>query len=241
MSGMNDSVALLRYGGELIPYELVQSPKRKTLGIEVHPDLRVVVRVPIDCALEEVAARMRKRATWINRQREYFSQFVPTTPPRHYLSGETHLYLGRRYRLKLVQGKDPSVVLQRGVLVVSSPEKTSPRTTKSMLVAWYRRQALRVYSEVLGKCFTPFARRSHERPNIVVRAMERRWGSLSSRRLMTLNSQLIKAPRACIEYVVMHELCHLEHKQHDGAFYKLLTRVMSDWASRKRLLETALL
>ena len=241
---MSGSVALLRYGGEIIPYDLIQSPKRKTLGIEVHPDLRVVVRVPPGCAPEEVATRMRKRATWINRQREYFSQFVPRTSPRRYLGGETHLYLGRRYRLKLAQGETAAVALQHGILAVSAPEKISPRTAKALLAVWYRRHALRVYGEVLDECYARFlrcARRGHERPNIVVRAMERRWGSLSSRQLMTLNSQLIKAPRACIEYVVLHELCHLEHKQHDAAFYKLLTRVMPDWDARKRHLETALL
>jgi hypothetical protein len=184
---------------------------------------------------------MRKRAMWINRQLEHFSQFVPRTPPRRYLSGETHLYLGRRCRLKLARGEKPSVALQRGVLVVLSPDKTSPRMTCSLLAAWYRRHALRVFGEVLDECFAPFVRRGHERPNIAVRAMERRWGSLSSRRLMTLNNHLVKTPRACIEYVVMHELCHLEHKQHDAAFYKLLTRVMPDWETRKRRLETALL
>ncbi len=238
---MIESVALLRYGGEAIPYELIQSPKRKTLGIEVYPDSRVVVRVPPGCTPEEIAARMRKRAIWINRQREYFSRFVPRTPPRRYLSGETHLYLGRHYRLKLALGEKLSVALQRGVLVVSSPEKLSSTQVKSMLTAWYRKHAVRVYSQVLDECFEMFARRGHKRPDVVVRAMERRWGSLSTRRLMTLNRHLIRAPRFCIEYVVMHELCHLEHKHHGAAFYRLLTRAMPDWEARKQQLEKVLL
>jgi predicted metal-dependent hydrolase len=197
--------------------------------------------VPPGCTPEEIAGRMRKRAIWINRQREYFSRFVPRTPPRRYLGGETHLYLGRRYRLKLVPGEKSSVALQRGILVVSSPEKLSPMQVKTMLAAWYRRRAVRVYNEVLDDYFALFARRGHERPDIVVRAMDRRWGSLSPRRLMTLNRQLIRAPRSCIEYVVMHELCHLEHKHHGVAFYRLLIRAMPDWQARKYQLEKVLL
>lgn len=235
------SVTRLRYGDEAIPYELIPSPRRKTLGIEVHPDSRVVVRVPPGCTQEEIASRMRKRAIWINRQREYFSRFVPRTPPRRYLGGETHLYLGRHYRLKMAWGETAAVALQRGVLVVSSPEKLSPAQVKTLLAGWYRKHAVRVYGEVLDECFALFARLGHERPNIVVRAMERRWGSLSSRRLMTLNRNLIRAPRSCIEYVVTHELCHLEHKHHGVAFFKLLSRVMPDWEARKQLLEKVLL
>lgn len=241
MSNVAEDVALLRYGGEVIPYELIPSPKRKTLGIEVHPDARVVVRVPPGCTREEIAGRLRKRAIWINRQREYFGRFVPRTPPRRYLGGETHLYLGRHYRLKLVRGEKASVALQRGVLLVSSPDKLSSTQVKSRLAAWYRRHAVRVYAEVLDGCFAMFARWGHERPDINVRAMERRWGSLSTRRLMTLNHQLIKAPRSCIEYVVMHELCHLEHKHHGAAFFKLLARAMPDWETRKQQLEKVLL
>lgn len=241
MGGMNEGVALLRYGGEAIPYELVSSPKRKTLGIEVHPDSRVVVRVPPGCTPEEIAGRVRKRVRWINRQREYFSTFIPRTPPRRYLGGETHLYLGRHYRLKMVRGETTSVALQRGVLAVTSPEKLLPAQVKTLLAGWYRKHAVRVYNEVLDECFALFARKGHDRPEIAVRAMERRWGSLSSRRLMTLNRNLIKAPRSCIEYVVTHELCHLEHKDHGAAFFKLLRRAIPDWAARKEQLEKVLL
>ena len=238
---MTNSISLLRYGGEVIPYELLPSPKRKTLGIEVHPDSRVIVRVPPGCTQEEIASRMRKRAIWINRQREYFNNFVPRTPPRRYLGGETHLYMGRRYRLKIVRAEAASATLQRGVLVVSSPERLAPEQVKALLAGWYRRQAVRVYGEVLDECFAMFVRKGHERPAIVVRAMERRWGSLSSRRLMTLNRNLIKAPRSCIEYVVTHELCHLEHKDHGAAFFNRLSRAMPDWAVRKEQLEKVLL
>lgn len=241
MSSNAGRIALLRYGGEVIPYELIPSPGRKTLGIEVHPDSRVVVRVPRGCTPEEIATRMRKRAIWINRQREYFSRFVPRTPPRRYLGGETHLYLGRHYRLKMVRAATASVALQRGFLNVSSPERLPPEQVKALLAGWYRKHAVRVYGEVLEDCFALFARKGHERPDIAVRAMERRWGSLSSRRLMTLNRDLIKAPRSCIEYVVTHELCHLEHKDHGAAFFKLLSRLMPDWAARKEQLEKMLL
>ena len=76
---------------------------------------------------------------------------------------------------------------------------------------------------------------------LILRTLQSRWGSLSAAGTMTLNVHLVRAPRACIEYVVAHELCHLKHRGHDAAFFQLLERVMPDWAERKELLELALL
>jgi hypothetical protein len=80
-----------------------------------------------------------------------------------------------------------------------------------------------------------------QRPRLIVRAMQSRWGSLSQGGTMTLNANLVRAPRACIEYVVVHELCHLKHRDHAASFFRLLGRVMPDWEKRKQRLETALL
>lgn len=108
-----------------------------------------------------------------------------------------------------------------------------------MLHRWSLDRAKEVFEEVLAKSLSRY---NVTRPSrLIVRAMQSRWGSLSWAGTMTLNSHLIRAPRACIEYVITHELCHLTHRDHDANFYRLLGQVMPDWEKRKQLLEGALL
>ncbi len=229
----------LAYGRETIRYQVQWVTTRRTLGIEVHPDQRVIVRAPLGCADEVVSARVAKRAAWISRQIAEFQRYSPRTPQRQYVSGETHLYLGRQYRLKVAPGESASVKMSRGQLVVNLAEKIDSGRVRTMLHRWYLNRAKQVFREVLDQCLPPF--KGHRRPRMIVRAMKSRWGSLSPTGTLTLNADLVRAPRICVEYVVVHELCHLKHRDHSAEFYKLLDRAMPDWQERKRKLEAALL
>lgn len=232
------------FGTETIGYEIRFLPSRKTLGIEVHPDLSVVVRAPADCDPELIQARVGKRASWISKQLSNFQRYSPRTPARQYISGETHLYLGRQYRLKLITGettteKQASVKMNRGHLVVTLRGKPDPEAVKALLHRWYLDHARQVFMEVFDEWLPRF--KESQRPRLIVRAMQSRWGSLSQAGTMTLNANLVRAPRTCIEYVVAHELCHLKHRDHNANFFRLLGQVMPDWEKRKQRLETALL
>ncbi len=227
------------FGTETIVYEIRFLPTRRTLGIEVHPDLSVVVRAPADCDPDTIQARVGKRAPWISKQLTNFQRYSPRTPARQYVSGETHLYLGRQYRLKVVTGESASVKMNRGHLVLTLPGKADPDRVKAILHCWYLDHARHVFIAVLEEFLSRF--KGHQRPRLIVRAMQSRWGSLSQAGTMTLNANLVRAPRACIEYVVAHELCHLKHRDHDASFFRLLGQVMPDWEKRKQRLETALL
>ncbi len=227
------------FGTETIVYEIQFLPTRRTLGIEVHPDLSVVVRAPADCDLDTIQARVGKRAPWISKQLTNFQRYSPRTPARQYVSGETHLYLGRQYRLKVMTGEPASVKMNRGHLVVTILGKSDPDVVKALLHRWYLDHARQVFIDVLDKFLPRF--KGYQRPRLTVRAMQSRWGSLSQAGTMTLNANLVRAPRACIEYVVAHELCHLKHRDHDTSFFRLLGQVMPDWEKRKQRLETALL
>lgn len=232
-------VGTLTYGGDTIHYEVRFLESRQTLTIEVHPDSSVLVRAPQGCPEALIAQRMQKRAGWISRQLAEFEGYRPRTPARQYISGESHLYLGRQYRLKLVASEEASVTLTRGQLLVTLPCEPSSDRARALLHRWYLVRARTVFSDVLDTELKRF--RGMERPRLIVRTMQTRWGSLSAAGAMTLNVNLIRAPRSCIEYVVTHELCHARHRDHDARFYRLLQRVMPDWERRKRRLESALL
>ncbi|WP_231654589.1 M48 family metallopeptidase [Ralstonia solanacearum] len=233
------------YGDEIITYQVAERPTRRTLGIEVHPDGRILVLAPTGCDDTTIGEKVRLRAGWISRQLATFSRYERHTVPRQYLSGESHRYLGRQYRLRVVANdsgvpKD-QIKLTRGEMVVQSVGKLPPEKVRELLHRWYLTRAREIYDAVLSEVFEHFERRGFQIPRISVREMRSRWGSLSPAGQMTLNSRLVQAPRPCIEYVIVHELCHLVHRDHSRAFFAILEQMMPDWKIRKQRLEKALL
>ena len=229
----------ITYGQEKIAFDVFFS-RRKTLQIAVFPDGRVVVNAPAGTALDEIKKRVRNRGRWIRSKQGYFQQFRPRTPPRHYVSGETHLYLGKQYRLKVLGGTGNSVKLRRGWLTVEQNGDGAPPIVKKMLDRWYAGKAADQFSASFERCWPVFEKQGFKKPNLKIRSMKTRWGSLSSKGNLTLNTKLILAPRECIDYVLTHELCHLAHKNHGPDFYRLLERAMPGWEKYKTKLERSL-
>lgn len=228
-------VGSVQYGSSSIEF-LVRFARRRTLEISVLPTGQVEVTAPDGSELDRVQEKVKRRARWILRQRNYFRQFHPHPAPREYLSGETHLYLGRRYRLKVEAGPTSGVRLSRGFLFVSDTWAPSPDRASELLQIWYRSRAQEVFESTFEALWA--SQKAHaEKPRLQVKTMRTRWGSLSKGGILTLNPALVQAPRECIEYVTCHELCHLHHHDHSPAFFKLLARRMPDWEARKQKLE----
>ena len=182
------------YGKHRIDFAVVRR-RRKTLEIAVEPDASVVVAAPLDAPIEAIAEKVRKRAAWIRGQQRFFSQFMPRTPERRYLAGETHLYLGRQYRLKVVRRGRPGVEMVRGFIIVHSREPDRPEVTRRLVDNWYRKQARAKFAERLEASLARFPDPAAFRPRgLIVRRMEKRWGSLSPSGRLLLNRRLIEAP-----------------------------------------------
>lgn len=226
----------ISFGSEKISYSL-EYRNRKSLVISVHPDLTVSVIAPEGQSIEKISARVKKRAPWILKQRHYFSKFLPKQPARRYVSGETHKYLGRHYRLKVIASKIPRVRLKRGYLIVHTQDRNDSTAIKKLVTAWYRIQAEKHFNQSLKRCFPLFKRLQISIPEIRIKQMSKRWGSCTSSGTVYLNPDLIKAPRQCIDYVMVHELCHLKIRDHSKQYYRLLKKVMPDWEKRKSALE----
>ncbi len=235
---MTPPVYKINYGKTEISYELLMM-NRKSLEIAVHPDKTVVVKAPSNSSLEVIKEKIKKKARWIKRQLAYFHQFDPRTPARKYVGGESHLYLGRKYRLKIVSSDKDKVLLKNGYFCIES-SNTQPEHIKQLMDRWYRRCGKIHFAKIFDSCWETFKQQDLNKPSLKVRKMEKRWGSLSGRGQLTLNVNLIQSPKECIEYVLMHELCHLIHHNHGDEFYKLLDRKMPDWMRRKHKLEMTL-
>jgi predicted metal-dependent hydrolase len=227
---------LIEFGSRKIPYRL-HHVDRKHLRIVVSPELMVDIFAPISASGEQVEEAIKKKTPWIYKTLDKLEGYHPLPMPKRYLSGETLVYLGRQYRLKVENGLKQAAKLLGRFLFVYVEDKTDTQTVKRSVEAWYRKRAHETIGRYIEKCYHIASRHGVPEPTIVIRLMLRRWGSCSPSDRITLNLNLVKVPVHCIEYVIMHELCHLKNHNHSKAFYSLLTRCLPDWRPRKEALD----
>jgi predicted metal-dependent hydrolase len=228
---------LLEYGNTIIEYQLTYT-ERETLAIHVHPDTRVTVEAPLGSEFAEIEKRLHKRAAWILRQQRNFRRYSFDIPPRKYVSGETHRYLGKQYQLKVIQSEDGKeyVKIDREHILVCVRDKNDKVRVKKFLVNWFRRQALKVFGEQLEIWYPRFERFGIKHPKVYIREMRSRWGSCTEAGKMTLNLKLVMVPKQFIDYIMVHELCHLIEHNHSQAFYALMSKVMPGWEEQRERL-----
>ena len=224
------------YGSESIDF-LLSRRQRKTLAITVYPDLRVEVIAPVDVEESAILALVQARARWILRQRRQFLSWMPKPMPRRYRPGETHRYLGKQYRLKVIVGNPERVCLKGGFIEVHHSTGQDATAVKKLLVAWYRQRAEARFKQEMSKAFKRLQLHGLAAPRLRLLRMPKRWGSCTSKGEILINPELIKTPGACIEYVIIHELCHLKHPNHSATFFRMLDAVLPDWRERKQRLE----
>lgn len=207
------------------------------MTIVLTPPEQIRVLVPSGIDLEKVEAFVQAKSSWIRKHLEHWRNLPPPPPPPGYVNGEEHLFLGERYPLRIVPGSRDLAEIRNGKLWVVTQGFPFPEKVARVLDRWYREQAERVFREVFEQQFGPFSSMELPRPEIKVRHMKRRWGTMHRTRLMLLNQDLVKAPRSCVEYIVVHELCHMVHPHHQAPFHRLVAQVMPDWQERKRRLD----
>jgi len=229
----------ITFGSQRIDFQ-VEYSARKTLGITVTPDLDVLVKAPIDSSLDKIKDKLFKKAPWIIKQQSFFLSFQPKTPPRRYIGGETHLYLGRQYLLKIEKLKNEGVKLKNGFLIVYTNDK---RNVEKLVEDWYLEKAKKKLHQIAKPLFEQFSIRHKltiTNYQLSIKKMLTRWGSCTAKGQIILNPELIKAPRGCIEYVIIHELCHLIYHDHTRKFIELQIKEMPDWEKWKTKLENLL-
>lgn len=226
----------INFGSKTIDF-LLEYSDRKSLGITVTPEMEVLVKAPLDTTVEKIKEKIRKKAPWIIKQQSFFLSFQPKTPKRKYISGETHLYLGRQYRLQIQTGREESVKLKGKFIEVTANERSR---AKVLLSDWYLQHAQTKFQLIAAPLIDKFKKYNVEPSSIVLREMPTRWGSCTPKGKIILNPELIKAPKGCIEYVIIHELCHLIHHDHTQKFIDLQTKEMKDWEKWKMKLEKLL-
>jgi predicted metal-dependent hydrolase len=227
----------LEYGKTSIDYHLTYT-NRGTLAIHVHPDLDVMVEAPLDSDFAEIEKRLRKRASWILRQQQNFRRYSFDIPPRKYVSGETHRFLGKQYQLRVLQCQDQKeyIRMDREHILVYMRDRSDRERVRKRLTDWYRQRAHEIYCERVNVWFPRFERYGIKHPKVFVRQMHAQWGSCSVKGKMNLNLKLVMVPRQFIDYVIVHELCHLIEHNHSSSFYALMSKIMPDWEEKRESL-----
>lgn len=237
---LDDAVAReFRHDNIAFGYYLIRED-RKTIAVAVWPSQDIVVKAPLAAADERVDEFLQRKFRWILKQKRYFAQFKEK-PGRKYVSGETFRYRGRSYKLLIKRSMDQQFVsLRHGTLFVFTNRPDLPAQTRSHVEAWYCDRAHTVFAQRLEECLSLFD--YEERPGLMIKNMTRRWGSYSQKtKRVILNQDLIKAATRYIDYVVVHELCHITHREHNRAFFELLASKLPHWQRLKSELELSLL
>jgi predicted metal-dependent hydrolase len=232
IKSLPDSVT---WEGTDLSYQYYCSRRRRTLAISVFPDRMVLVRAPHGTSRKTIQQFVLSRAGWVNAALRRFERIDVPEPPR-YRSGEIHHYAGRKYRLEVKQGhKDSVACLSDSILVTTLHPPTGERVRK-LLDRWYRARADILFHDRLAACGLVAEREGIPLPALRIRKMRSRWGSFSTRTGVTLNLMLVMMPVECLDYVILHELCHYKVGHHGAAFWKLLTRLLPDCRERKKAL-----
>ena len=235
---MLNTINHIKYGSKSIPYNL-SFTIRKTLGIKVMPDGTVNIIAPIGASMLDITQKAKSKAYWILKQRAFFGMYKPNTPKRKFVNGETHLYLGRQYKLQIFKGDSDGIKIYRGALIITA-KYINPGYLEKILSDWHKIKATVFFGEILTISLEIFNKYKIGKPILRVRQMEKRWGSCTKLGKIILNTELIKAPKGSIEYVIIHELCHLVHYNHNKDFYALQNKLYPQWEKWKEKLEQAL-
>ncbi|MEK4221676.1 SprT family zinc-dependent metalloprotease [Bacillus sp. FSL W8-0116] len=228
----------IEYANKVIDFVLKRK-KVKNVNLNIKPDMTIEVtandRVPLDFICDFV----KTKGAWILKNVKTFQDVQPyRQSEREYVSGETFKYLGKQYRLRVIQEEEEKVKYFRGFIYLYVKDTENVNRKAKLVNEWYREKAQKTFHESLDKMFPLVQKYGVEKPNMDLRSMKARWGSaLTDKKTILLNTELIKAPKYCIDYVVLHELIHFKYNDHSDNFYKMLYSLMPDWEKRKAILD----
>jgi predicted metal-dependent hydrolase len=221
----------VQFGSTAIDYSIQRSERRKkTISISVDTS-GVKVTVPKYIDKSSLQKLVYKKAPWICDRLTHIQQLLEAAPPpKQFVSGESIRYLGRQYRLQRIN-ESTEVRLHGRFLEI--PDLSDSSLIRQQLIDWYSQQAteklpqrVEFYSKRFGLTIPP----------IFIRNQRKRWGSCNSKGELRFNWKIIMASMSLIDYVVAHELCHIEHLNHSKAFWHRLGQIMPDYARRKERL-----
>ena len=216
------------YQIEDLEYKVVYS-KRRTIGISVHPDSTVYVRVPYLTSMKTINRIVKEKYDWVIKHRDNYRNLDPSNLKRSYTDGEIHLFHGKELVLKIENSTRLYIRFMDTTIEIGIDRNYSHEAIRRILYAGYKIEAGKHFPYLMEKVLSEHQNQGFKPSKLVIRTMKRRWGSCSNKGVITLSTELIKLSDRFIEYVILHELCHLRHHNHGPLFYRLLSEVFPEW------------
>ena len=207
--------------------KLVRS-KRKTLSLIVETDGTLTVRAPLRMKEADIRRFIEVKRDWIKRKQAKAREEAVSS--RQYMDGETFWYLGREILLRIVPSGKPALVLDGSFNLTKSAQPQA----ETIFSAWYKRQARKVLTERVEFYGRKYAFKVGK---IRISSARTRWGSCSSKETLSFTWRLVMAPLDVIDYVVVHELCHLKEMNHSKAFWARVEAILPDYRGRRKWLK----
>ncbi|WP_294170233.1 M48 family metallopeptidase [uncultured Clostridium sp.] len=226
------------YGDEKIKF-IVERKKVKNVNLNIRVNGDVVVTVNDEVPFNYIEGFILKKARWIIKQVKYFKAHeVIEKEEKELVSGENIKYLGKQYRLKVVEAEDDYVKYLRGYIYLYVKDKSNYKKKEELLNEWFDTKCRYIFNSLYNEIYSIVSKYDVPEVKIDVRKMKARWGScMPHKNTIILNRDLIKAPKHCIKYVILHELVHMIYKEHNNEFYNFLYTLMPDWKERKKILD----
>ncbi len=218
-----------------IDYQLMPGADRKTTDIVIERNGIVAVRPPNNYTPEQVDAVVESKRMWIYRNLAEWRDLNATAVVREWVNGETFLYLGRSYRLSLISEQAESLKLKEGRFCLNRKliDKGGTEAAQKAFEAYYSDKGLQRISDRV-KYYAPKV--GVTASSIKVKDMSFRWASCSKSGALNFHWKCMMAPPKIIDYIIVHELCHMHHRNHSDAFWNEVDKVMPDYRERKEWL-----
>jgi predicted metal-dependent hydrolase len=216
-----------------IEYKVIYSGRR-TLGISVLPDSSVLVRVPYLTSSKTINRIVQEKAGWIIKHRDGYRENIKSKLNRLYVTGETHLFRGSESVLKIEKSSKDYIRFFDNTIELRLEKTDDVQAIKRLLYKGYKKEALNILPDMLNVVLKQYENQMFNPAGLIIRSMKRRWGSCSHKGIITLSTELIKLPDMYIEYVILHELCHLKHHNHGSGYYNLLSELFPEWRSVRK-------
>lgn len=198
---------LIQFGDELVEV-IFAYKKRKTIKISIKTDLSVEIVAPMRTPKRYLKELALRKAEWILKHRERMKRNLRITSEHEYKDGEIFYILGKAYSLRVMQGGQNSIFTFQNDIFIYTKKKEDVNYKKRLMEKWYSKLASVKLEIIYDNVCERFKEIYEYKPRLAFRKMKARWGSYTPiENKVLLNSNLIKVPQRCIEYVIIHELC----------------------------------
>lgn len=221
----------------LLPVEITFKDV-KSLRLKVFPGSKIKLSVPLNTPEDFIINFLNQKLMWINKQLNVFSQTAAVEKEQAIKTGTSTRILGRQLSIKIIPAARKRIVRDDRWLLIYTTETDNQENIDKQFFNWWQKHSKQYFLSQLEKMFPIVQKYGVEMPDLRVKQMQTLWGSCSRKHhTINLNFYLFKAPVACVEYVILHELLHFIYPKHNDEFYTTLTVLMPDWQERKRLLD----